>query len=192
MHSLSPQCTAELPLLRRKCKAQACRLTNRARLDGFKPVRLLTVSKKNKRAGVDDLSSVYAKRCSFYSPLEEIFLRPNPKNMPDNPALQKAHEGAELLTKIRKGDFCIALHEGGNSFTSRQFAQLILGASETHDAIAIIIGGPYGLSEPVLSRADVVLSVSPMTLNHRVARVLLLEQLYRAHTIIKNQRYHHE
>jgi len=163
-----------------------------AKLDGFKPVRLFTVSKRKNRLENDELSAIYFKRCSFFSPLEEICLRPNPKNVADNAALQKSHEGSALLAKIRKADFCIALHEKGKSLDSLKFAQLMQSVSETHDGISIVIGGPYGLSEPVLDRADVILSVSPMTLNHRVARLLLLEQLYRSYTINKNQKYHHE
>jgi len=82
----------------------------------------------------------------------------------------------------------ILLDEGGKKFTSRQFAGLIRYWAPR---VNFLIGGPYGVSEKVKKAARDVISLSPMTLTHEMARLLLLEQIYRAFTIIHNKGYHH-
>lgn len=86
----------------------------------------------------------------------------------------------------------IALDQGGKSLRSEQLAELMREHMlRSIPQWALVIGGPYGLSEALRERADLVLSLSAMTLTHQMARLLLLEQLYRSCTIIRNEPYHH-
>jgi 23S rRNA (pseudouridine1915-N3)-methyltransferase len=101
-------------------------------------------------------------------------------------------EGTTLAEKIPEGAFVIALDQGGKHLSSEKLAALmndhmVRGIPEW----VFLIGGPYGLSDELRKRADMVLSLSAMTLTHQMARLLLLEQLYRSCTIIRNEPYHH-
>lgn len=101
-------------------------------------------------------------------------------------------EGELLAQRIPDGAYLIALDQGGKQLASGQLAELM----NTHmirsvPEWALVIGGPYGLCESLRKRADLVLSLSAMTLTHQMARLLLLEQLYRCCTIIRNEPYHH-
>ena len=103
-----------------------------------------------------------------------------------------AAEGDKILQKIGQQSFVVALDEQGQSLTSEGVADflhqhMLNGTPE----ITLVIGGPYGLSPEVRNRADRLLSLSAMTLTHQMARLLLLEQLYRGCTILRNEPYHH-
>ena len=103
-----------------------------------------------------------------------------------------ATEGDQLLQRIPSNSFVIALDQGGKSFSSEKLAELMnKHMVQSIPGWTLLIGGPYGLSDSLRQRADLTLSFSPMTLTHQMARLLLLEQLYRCCTIIRNEPYHH-
>jgi 23S rRNA (pseudouridine1915-N3)-methyltransferase len=103
-----------------------------------------------------------------------------------------ATEGEALEQKIPPGAFVIALDQGGKKLSSEGLADLMKDHMlRSIPEWTLLIGGPYGLSDSLIKRADLVLSLSPMTLTHQMARLLLLEQLYRCCTIIRNEPYHH-
>lgn len=103
-----------------------------------------------------------------------------------------ATEGENLEQRIPNGSFVIALDQGGKKLSSEQLAELMSDHMvRSVPEWTLLIGGPYGLSDCLRKRADLVLSLSPMTLTHQMARLLLLEQLYRSCTIIRNEPYHH-
>ncbi len=101
-------------------------------------------------------------------------------------------EGDALLQKIPNGAFVIALDQSGKHISSEKMAELMSDhmVRSTPEWV-FLIGGPYGLTDDLRKRADLVLSLSAMTLTHQMARLLLLEQLYRCCTIIRNEPYHH-
>ncbi len=103
------------------------------------------------------------------------------------PDKQKIYEGGVLLKDISTSAFVIALEEKGKQFTSVEFASYL---ENTLQPIVFIIGGAYGLSNEVRSRANLILSLGEMTMPHILARVVLVEQIYRAYTITKNHPYH--
>lgn len=103
------------------------------------------------------------------------------------PDKQKNSEGALLLKSIPIGSFVIALDELGKKFTSEEFS---LKLERVTRPICFIIGGAYGLSSEIRDKADMLLSLSDMTLPHVMARIMLVEQIYRAHTISINHPYH--
>ena len=103
------------------------------------------------------------------------------------PQKQKIIEGELLLKSIPSGNFIIALDEIGSQFTSKEFVGRL---NKIMQPISFIIGGAYGLSDEVRDKAHMLLSLSKMTMPHIMARVMLVEQLYRAYTINENHPYH--
>jgi 23S rRNA (pseudouridine1915-N3)-methyltransferase len=102
-------------------------------------------------------------------------------------------EGNSILRRISTDAYAVVLDERGKGMGSRRLAgflerHMLEGTGE----LAFILGGPYGLSDKVRKRADLLLSLSDMTLPHQLARLVLLEQVYRALTIIRNEPYHNE
>ena len=105
-------------------------------------------------------------------------------------AKAKEEEGRALLAKLGPRDALVALDERGKSLTSVAFATWVGTQRDSGRDVAFIIGGDEGLSDEVRARAGLVLSLSAMTLPHRLARLVLLEQVYRAFTILRGEPYH--
>ena len=99
-------------------------------------------------------------------------------------------EGTSLLSRIREGDHVVALDERGRELTSLEWARRVEGWLGAGRDVTLVIGGSDGLSEPVRARAQETLSLSRLTLAHRLARLVLAEQLYRAFTILRGEPYH--
>ena len=140
------------------------------------------------------MADEYLKRLGRYGKYEETEIPDLPEPAGAGEALEeqvKAKEGEALLAKIRPGDRVIALTIGGKKRSSEELAKHLQelktgGASR----FVFVIGGSLGLGSNVLARADEELSMSRMTFPHRLARVMLLEQLYRAEKISAGERYH--
>lgn len=115
----------------------------------------------------------------------------NAKNLTE--ALQKEKEGEMILGELQAADWVILLDERGREYTSVGFseflAQKMLGGIKK---IVFVVGGPYGFSEAVYRRANDKISLSKMTFSHQMIRMIFVEQLYRAMTILKGEPYHHE
>ncbi|APG25053.1 MAG: 23S rRNA (pseudouridine(1915)-N(3))-methyltransferase RlmH [Syntrophotalea acetylenica] len=138
------------------------------------------------REGVAD----YEARLKRYAPLRVLELKEE-KGGKNDPTFIRRQEGRRILEKIPEGAFVIALDERGSSLSSEDLA----GMLERHmlqgtPELMLVIGGAYGLCDAVRQRADLVLSLSAMTLTHQMARLLLMEQLYRGFTIVRNEPYH--
>jgi 23S rRNA (pseudouridine1915-N3)-methyltransferase len=101
-------------------------------------------------------------------------------------------EGEGLLARLPRDGTVVALDAGGRKMTTEAFARWLEGAlSRGSGNVAFIVGGHEGLSPAVKERAAVTISLSEMTFTHEMARVLLLEQIYRAFTILRGEPYHH-
>lgn len=106
---------------------------------------------------------------------------------------QKQREGQLILDKIQPGDCVVLLDEHGTERRSIEFAQwLQKKMSSGTKRLLFIVGGPYGFSPEVYSKAHEKVSLSQMTLSHQMIRLLFIEQIYRGMTIIKGEPYHHE
>ena len=100
-------------------------------------------------------------------------------------------EGEQLLARVPQGAYTVALDEKGKLFSSEELAELLnRHMLNSTPELTFVIGGPYGLSKSVKEKADLKMSLSPMTLTHQMARLLLLEQIYRGMTILRNEPYH--
>ncbi len=103
----------------------------------------------------------------------------------------RSQEAQRLLAKIETKEWCVALDRSGASWDSEQLAKKMNGWLQSGQRpLCFVIGGPLGLDEPVLQRADEKLALSAFTLAHELALVVLLEQLYRAFTILRGEKYH--
>lgn len=105
---------------------------------------------------------------------------------------QKEREGELILAKLQSSDHVVLLDEHGKDFRSVEFARWIEQKNASVRRLVFVIGGPYGFSEVVYSRANEKISLSKMTFSHQMVRLVFVEQIYRACTIIKGEPYHHE
>jgi 23S rRNA (pseudouridine1915-N3)-methyltransferase len=136
------------------------------------------------RAGIDD----YAKRLSHYTSfkLEELNIRSSSAEKQQ----QLIREKEKLLGCLKTGDLLVLLDETGTEYTSKAFAGK-LESWMMRGNIVFAIGGAYGFHEEVYQRADQKMALSKMTFTHQMVRLIFTEQLYRAFTIIRNEKYHH-
>ena len=105
----------------------------------------------------------------------------------------KKKEGETILEWLGKDDYLIALDEKGKQLSSKKLAAFIqTRANESSKKLVFIIGGAFGLDDAVLKRANYTWSLSELTFPHQLVRLILAEQIYRACTIIKNEKYHHQ
>lgn len=131
------------------------------------------------------LIDTYIKRIPW--PIAEIEIE---ERRPLTGRERTAREGDLLLQAIPEGALVVALDSAGRTLTSNAFAKKLEAWRASGRVLAFVIGGAEGLSPPVLARADETLSLSAMTWPHALARVLLAEQLYRAHAILSGHPYH--
>jgi 23S rRNA (pseudouridine1915-N3)-methyltransferase len=142
---------------------------------------------------VAELADLYSGRIKKYSVFDTITLPDvkNTKNMPVQE--QKIKEGVKIMQSLNDDDYVILLDEKGKELRTVEFsAALEKMFFLPRKRIVFIIGGPYGFSDSVYSRADFKMSLSKLTFPHQLVRLLFLEQLYRVFTIIKGEPYHHE
>lgn len=155
-------------------------------------IKLIAIGKTDS-AELRHLISMYEKRLQHYVKfeLEVIPDLKNTKNLTE--AQQKEKEGECLLKKIDPTDVLILLDEHGKTFTSVNFAEYLQKKmSSGIKQLVFGIGGPYGFSDAVYQKAQGQISLSPMTFSHQMVRLFMVEQLYRAFTILKNEPYHHQ
>jgi 23S rRNA (pseudouridine1915-N3)-methyltransferase len=131
----------------------------------------------------------YLVRLRGSLPVTLTEIEPGPRRGGDaRPAI--AAEGTRLLDALRPTDHVIALDERGTQFSTRELAGWLNERMGAGEDLAFAIGGPDGLAQEVLARSRLTLSLSRLTLPHALVRVLLAEQLYRAHCILVNHPYH--
>ena len=118
-------------------------------------------------------------------------MKQNPKNVKDT-ELQKVHEGERVMRAITARDYVVLLDERGRGASSEEVAELVARiGDEGYERGVFVLGGPFGHGKDVIDRANESLRLSKMVLNHQVARLVVTEALYRAHTILRGEPYHH-
>jgi 23S rRNA (pseudouridine1915-N3)-methyltransferase len=152
-------------------------------------VRILAVGAD--RGGLfEDAVEEYLGRIRRYVPLELLEVSPSRKGGSD-PQRARGEEGESLLARVKPGDRVVALDERGELLTSAELSTREVQECMTRGRdLVFLVGGAEGLSDAVRARADRVLSLSRMTLPHRLARLVLVEQVYRALTIARGEPYH--
>ena len=155
-------------------------------------ITLLTVGKTDKdwvRQGMD----IYVSRMKHYFPFSVVEI-PELKNVSSLSEDQiKTKEGELILKALQPGDVVVLLDEHGKEFRSIEFADWVERKMHTvNKRLVFIIGGPYGFAPKVYEAAQEKISLSKMTFSHQMIRLIFVEQLYRAMTILNNNPYHHE
>lgn len=135
----------------------------------------------------------YRKRVNFYIPFEmkNVSDVKNTKNLSEKE--QRVLEGDAIAKTLQANDYVVLLDDKGKQYSSTEFAQFI--EKKTHSIskrLVFLVGGPYGFSDEIYARANEKLSLSRMTFTHQMVRLVFVEQLYRAFTILRNEPYHHE
>jgi len=155
-------------------------------------IQLIVIGKTNQefvQKGLDE----FCARLKHYIPFE-LEVIPDIKNTKSlSFEQQKEREGELILKAFQPGDFIVLLDEKGKEFTSLKFAEYL--EKKTHTVskrLVFIIGGPYGFSQKVYETTHEKIALSKMTFSHQMIRLIFVEQVYRAMTILSNEPYHHE
>jgi 23S rRNA (pseudouridine1915-N3)-methyltransferase len=154
-------------------------------------VVLLQVGKTSEKYLNEGILS-YGERIKRYVPFETITIPDirNTRNMPASE--QKTKEGERIIEVLKDDDLAVVLDEKGKELSTIDFSSwLEKNLMLQKKRLIFIIGGPWGVSDKVLLRADHKFSLSRMTFSHQIVRLLFLEQLYRAFTVIRGEPYHH-
>ncbi len=139
---------------------------------------------KGKDTLTDDLIKHFETRILRYVPIEWVYLEHEST---------KVKEGEKLLSHIKKEDYVVLLDEKGRDMKSEAVAELIENRMlDSVKRMVFIIGGAYGVSDAIHVRANYTWKLSSLVFPHLLVRVILVEQLYRAMTILKGEKYHHE
>ena len=155
-------------------------------------IKLLTIGKTDDK-NLQALIRTYENRLKHYIKfeLEVIPDIKNTKNLSEKQ--QKEKEGDLILKKIVATDNLILLDEKGYEFRSVEFSRFLQKKMNGGiKQMELVIGGPYGFSEKIYQKASGKISLSKMTFSHQMIRLFVVEQIYRAFTILKNEPYHHE
>src|SRR4051812_26320199 len=148
---------------------------------------------KNNEPYVSSSVEDFTKRISNYFKVEWNII-PVPKNagMMSEMDLKKK-EGELILDWLENEDYLVALDEHGKSMTSEKLATFLQSrANESNKRVVFLIGGAFGLDDSILKRANYTWSLSDLTFPHQLVRLILAEQIYRACTILRNEKYHHK
>ena len=140
-----------------------------------------------------DRSGLFAPGVAEYAKRLQHYARTELKELPESRASgdkARTEEGEALLGKLSPRDDLVALDERGKELTTLELAQWLGKQQQTGRDLAFVIGGDEGLGDELRGRARLVLCLSRFTLPHRLARLILVEQLYRAFTVLRGEAYH--
>ena len=154
-------------------------------------VRLIAVGTRPPR-WVRDACEDYITRLGSRLQVSITEIAAGPRSGAAPPAKAIAREGERVLAALRREDFCVALDERGTELSTRELAAWLKTRMQEAEDLAFVIGGPDGLAPEVLARSKLRWSLSRLTLPHALVRVLLTEQLYRAHSLLAGHPYHRD
>jgi len=159
---------------------------NRSRMVSKGPLIRILVIGKTKAPYLEEGIEDYLRRIQRYVRAEILTLK-----RPSHGAHQRREESRRLLERIHPGDYCVALDASGEPLSSEEFAALLeQKLMRESRCVTFVVGGELGLEPFLLQEMDRILSLSRMTFTHDMTRLILLEQIYRALTIIRGEKYH--
>lgn len=154
-------------------------------------IKLITIGKTDSRP-LQELISDYQKRLKHYIKfhLDVVPDIKNAKNLSE--VQQKEKEGEHILKRLQATDVLILLDENGKTYSSIEFSEYLQKKMNSGvKQLVFVVGGPYGFSDAIYQKAQGMISLSKMTFSHQMVRLFVVEQLYRAFTILRNEPYHH-
>jgi len=143
-------------------------------------IKVISVGKPKDDGGFKDMDKFYSSRISVHNKIETVELK-DKKSIEEEAVLIKKH--------ILSNAFVVALRQDGEKFNSIEFSKLLNKVKDSSKNIVFVIGGAYGLGD---IKENVSISIAPWTLPHQLARIVLLEQIYRGFSILSGSKYHHE
>ena len=153
-------------------------------------IKILTVGKTREKFW-QLAESEFTKRIQRYQQIVHIFVKDASLESPKNVELAKKIEGEKMLRQISPEEYVVVLDRNGRQIDSLHFAEFIQHKlDQATKTLTFVIGGSSGLFTEVLGRANLILSFSKMTFPHEMFKVMLLEQIYRAFTIMRGEKYH--
>ena len=155
-------------------------------------IKLLAIGKTDDKS-LQILIQTYEQRLKHYVKFE-LFVIPDIKNSKNlSQGQQKEKEGELILKELQTTDQLILLDEKGKEFRSIEFSKFLQKKMNSGiKQLVFVIGGPYGFSDKLYQKATGKVSLSKMTFSHQMIRLFVVEQIYRAFTILRNEPYHHE
>ncbi|HRP60848.1 MAG TPA: 23S rRNA (pseudouridine(1915)-N(3))-methyltransferase RlmH [Vicingus sp.] len=153
-------------------------------------IKLIAIGKTDEKYLQDGIAK-YLDRLKHYISFELVVINDVIIGSKPNTLLQKEKEAELFFDKIQPNDFVVLLDENGKSFTSVAFADYVQKRMNASTDVVFLIGGPFGFSDKIYQRANDKISLSKMTFSHQMIRLFFVEQVYRAFTIIKGEKYHH-
>ncbi|MDO6471986.1 23S rRNA (pseudouridine(1915)-N(3))-methyltransferase RlmH [Maribacter sp. 1_MG-2023] len=155
-------------------------------------IKLLAIGKTDS-SQLQELIEVYQKRLQHYINFETELIPDLKKTKNLSEDQQKDKEGELILKRLAPTDVLILFDEKGKQYTSVEFSTFLQKKMNSGiKQLVFLIGGPYGFSNEIYSKATGKISLSKMTFSHQMVRLFITEQVYRAYTILKNEPYHHQ
>jgi 23S rRNA (pseudouridine1915-N3)-methyltransferase len=154
-------------------------------------IRIIAVGERMPR-WVDEVVDDYTRRLTGSLKVTLVEVPAGQRSSRGDPALAMHTEGQRLLALTRPQEFVAVLDERGTQLSTRELATWLAARQQDGRDLVLVIGGPDGLAREVLARSDQKLSLSKLTLPHPLVRVVLAEQLYRAHTVLSGHPYHRD
>ncbi|MEQ9115219.1 MAG: 23S rRNA (pseudouridine(1915)-N(3))-methyltransferase RlmH [Rickettsiales bacterium] len=146
-------------------------------------INIISISNKLDK-NIESLISHYTKQLDT----KIRFINIKSQNLRESKKTRIAHEANLISEKVKPGSYAVCLDKSGNLLSSEEFADMLF--SKPNNDMSFIIGGAYGLASQILDKSNSAVSFGHMTLPHQIAKLLLVEQIYRAQQIKKNHPYH--
>jgi 23S rRNA (pseudouridine1915-N3)-methyltransferase len=154
-------------------------------------VRLIAVGSRMPK-WVREAYEDYITRLGSALKVSLVEIEPGPRGGTRTPQKAKESEGHKLLAALRKDEYVVVLHEHGSQMSTREVAAWLKTRMQDGRDLAFLVGGPDGFVPEVLARSELKWSLSRLTFPHALVRVVLAEQLYRAHSVLANHPYHRD
>ncbi len=145
---------------------------------------------KTKEENLKNLIDEYKKRILTMIPLKIIEIEEEKRSKREKDHLSLRKESEKIIEKLNRKEYLIVLSDRGKMMSSSEFSEFLYEITMRNKDICFVLGGPWGLDKQLEERANFLFSLSPMTFPHELARVLLLEQIYRALSIGMGSKYH--
>lgn len=153
-------------------------------------IKLIAVGKRDEPYLIKGIEK-YLDRLKHYVSFEFTIINDVKLGKKSNPELQKEQEAIQILSKINASDVVVLLDEKGSEYNSVEFSGFIQKKLNAGTDLVFVIGGPFGFAEVLYQRAASKIALSQLTFSHQMVRLFFVEQLYRAFTILKGEKYHH-
>ena len=154
-------------------------------------IKLIVIGKTDESyltKGIDK----YVDRLRHYVNFEVVTINDIKLGKKINIEVQKEMEGKEIMGKVADNDYLILLDENGQTFSSMDCSKYLQKRLNAGNDLVFLVGGPFGFSQRIYERANAKIALSNLTFSHQMVRLFFVEQSYRAFTILKGEKYHHQ